>query len=60
MVVGMEAQGGLKQPGTKQGFDKLLNWQRGAAASQIAGTGMGGSCWEVWMQRGHVRSIIES
>ena len=37
MVVGMEGQGGLKQPRMKQAFDKLLNWQRGAAVSQTAG-----------------------
>lgn len=36
---GMEGQGGLKHPWMMQGFDKGLNWQRGAAAFRAAGMG---------------------
>ena len=59
MVVGMEGQGGLKQPRMKQAFDKLLNWQRGAVLylrlQAWTGRKLEGRSW---MQRGHVQSIL--
>lgn len=61
MVVGMEGQGGLKQPRMKQAFDKLLNGRRGAVHPRLqapSGRKLGGTSWEMWMQGGHGQSIL--
>lgn len=43
---GTEGQGGSKHLGMMQGFDKGLNWQRGAAASRAAGMDWQEACRE--------------